>query len=120
MGVKQAADEKKEMSRLCESYACEHEEETETAEEEKQTFHIRIMDKKQAYLIVITRQHWLFQFQGHFFNRIITLQTGSKHICNREPRKNIQVRTLYLEMTLQTVCSPSWLSHDDMRWSVCW
>lgn len=48
MGAKQAADEKKEMSQLCESYACEHKEETETAEEDKQTFPIRIMDKKQA------------------------------------------------------------------------
>lgn len=36
------------MSQLCESYACEHEEETETAEEDKQAFPIRIMDKKQA------------------------------------------------------------------------
>lgn len=35
MGAKQAADEKREMSQLCESHACEHEEETETAEEDK-------------------------------------------------------------------------------------
>lgn len=48
MGAKQAADERKEMSQLCESYVCEHEEETETAEEDKQRFHVRIMDKKQA------------------------------------------------------------------------
>lgn len=36
MGAKQAADEKREMSQLCESHACEHGEETETAEEDKQ------------------------------------------------------------------------------------
>lgn len=44
MGAKQAADEKKEMSQLCESYTCEHEEESE--EQDKQRFHIRIMDIK--------------------------------------------------------------------------
>lgn len=48
MGAKQAADERKEMRQLCESFACEHEEETETAEEDKQTVHVRVMDKKQA------------------------------------------------------------------------
>lgn len=48
MGAKQAADERREMRQLCESYACEHEEETETAEEDKQTFYIRVMDKMQA------------------------------------------------------------------------
>lgn len=43
--------------------------------------------------------HWIFQFQGCF----IMLETSSKHICNRDPRKNMQVRTLYLEMTLHTL-----------------
>lgn len=35
-----------EKSQLCD--ACEQEEETETAEEDKQTFHIRVTDEKQA------------------------------------------------------------------------
>lgn len=48
MGAKQAADERKEMRQLCESFACEHEEETETAEEDKQTVPVRVMEKKQA------------------------------------------------------------------------
>lgn len=48
MGAKQAADERREMRQLSESYAREHEEETETAEEDKQTVYIRVMDQKQA------------------------------------------------------------------------
>lgn len=63
MGAKQAADEKREMSQLCESHACEHKEETETAEEDKQTSHIRVMDNKQAELPVITQQHCYFNFK---------------------------------------------------------
>lgn len=105
MGAKQAADERKEMSQLCESYACEHEEETETAEEDKQTFLIRILDKRQAEFTVIIEQLWLFQFQGHFSERYHnhTLKTSRILICNYSPKKSIQVRTLYLEMTTETL-----------------
>lgn len=101
MGAKQAADEKREMSQLCESHACEHGEETQTAEEDKQTSRIRVMENKQAELPVITQQHWLVPFQGHFLNSITTLETSSRRIWKHDPRKSTQVRTLYLEMTLQ-------------------
>lgn len=99
--------------------ACEHEEETETAEEDKQTSHIRVMDNKQAELPVITLQHWLFQFQGHFLNSITILETSIKRICKHDPRKSTQVRTLYLEMTLQTLpCSSGLWSFSQMSWCV--
>lgn len=114
MGAKQAADEKREMSQLCESHACEHREETETAEEDKQTSRVRVMENKRAELPVITQQHWLVQFQGHFPNSITTLETSS--IWKHEPRKSTQARTLYLEMTLQ--CSPGLWSFSQMCWCV--
>lgn len=124
MCAKQAADEKKQMSQLCESYACEHEEETETAEEDKQTFHIRIMEISKLSLLSSYSSISYFNF------KVISL-SNPKHLCNHDPGKNTQVRTLYLEMTLQTrpylskrvdssakcVCVLTKLTYEDMRWS---